>query len=142
MQQRGYRKLIIFFANLQKSAAGDVDVFCGHVGRCEHDKSFYYGMQMVCRFFSYHKLISLKPSHCIILGFEPSAKNSVAATKTAYGASFFSPVLSHTYALKYKDNSYIINIKGIIKALKSCSKSPFPVRFMGFPSYKIGRAHV
>ncbi len=99
------------------------------------DKSFYYGMQMVCRFFSYHKLLSLKPSHCIILGFEPNAKNSVAAAKTAYGASFFSPVLSHTYALRYKDGSYTVNIEGIIKALKKCSKSPFPVRFMGFPSY-------
>lgn len=97
--------------------------------------SLFYGMQMVFRFFSYHGVISLKPAHCIILGFEPSSQNTVAAAKTAYGASFFSPALNRTYALKHKNNSYTLNIEGIVKALRKCSHSVFPVRFIGFPSY-------
>ena len=99
------------------------------------DKSFYYGMQMVYRFFSYNKLISPKPCHYIILGFEPSKENKVAAVKTAYGASMLSPALSRTYALKFDGTSYKINLEGIVHTLKQHADSPFPFRFLGFPSY-------
>ena len=100
------------------------------------DKStLFYGIIMMLRFFSYHKVISLLPVNYIVLGYEPSTHTDMGAIKTAYGTTKFAPALHREYALKATDTGYEINIDGIKKALKRYAKMPFPVRFVGFPAY-------
>lgn len=98
-------------------------------------QSLYYGIMMMLRFFSYHRVISLMPTNYIVLGYEPSSHTNMGAIKTAYGTTKFAPALHREYALKDTGNDYEINIDGIKKALLRYSKQPFPVRFVGFPSY-------
>ena len=98
-------------------------------------QSLYYGIIMMLRFFSYHKVISLKPTNYIVLGYEPSSHIDIGAAKTAYGTTKFAPALHREYALKDTGSSYEINIDGIKKAILCYAKQPFPVRFVGFPSY-------
>ena len=85
-----------------------------------------------------HKLFSLKPCHYIILGYEPRGLLSrkieeKAVAKTAYAFTFFTPVLSRTYALRYINGEYELNLDGIKRALIRYSKGRMPVRLMGFP---------
>lgn len=85
-----------------------------------------------------HKLLSLKPSHYIILGYEPRGLLSKkveekAVSKTAYAFTFFAPALSRTYALRYEKDKYVLNLEGIKQALIKYSKGKTPVRLMGFP---------
>lgn len=98
-------------------------------------QSLYYGIVMMMRFFSYHKVISPIPTNYIVLGYEPSSHTNMGAIKTAYGTTKFAPALHREYALKDTGSDYTINIDGIKKALMRYSKQPFPVRFVGFPSY-------
>ena len=98
-------------------------------------QSLYYGIVMMLRFFSYHKVISPIPTNYIVLGYEPSRHTSMGAIKTAYGTTKFAPALHREYALKDTGSGYEINIDGIKKALLRYAKQPFPVRFVGFPSY-------
>lgn len=93
------------------------------------------GLNMVIKTAKFRKLLSLKPSHYIILGYKPHKQNQTAATKTAFGATFFTPALSRTYALKFVDNSYQPDLDSVTKAVQRYSKSIFPTRFVGFPSY-------
>jgi len=97
--------------------------------------SLLYGIIMMLRFFSYHKVLSLIPVNYIVLGYEPSSHNNIGAIKTAYGTTKFAPALHREYALKDTGAGYEINIDGIKKALKRYSRMPFPVRFVGFPAY-------
>ena len=97
--------------------------------------SLYYGIRMMLRFFSFHKVISFLPTNYIVLSYEPSERMNIGATKTAYGTTKFAPALHREYALKDLGDRYEINIEGIRKALVRYSKMPFPVRFVGFPSY-------
>jgi phenylacetate-coenzyme A ligase PaaK-like adenylate-forming protein len=98
-------------------------------------KSLMYGIAMMFRYFSYHKLISLIPTNYIILGYEPSKHTQMGAVKTAYGTTKFAPALHREYALKDNGTSYDLNIEGLKNALIKYSKQSFPVRFVGFPSY-------
>ncbi len=97
--------------------------------------SLFYGIVMMLRFFSYHKVISLIPVNYIVLGYEPSSHTSMGAIKTAYGTTKFAPALHREYALKDTGTGYEINIDGIKKALRRYARMPFPVRFVGFPAY-------
>lgn len=97
-------------------------------------KTLFYGIAMVIRFFSYHKLISAMPTNYIMLGYEPGKHSRMGAVKTAYGASKFAPAINREYALKGTGQSYELNIEGMIKALQRYEKQGFPVRFVGFPS--------
>lgn len=94
-----------------------------------------YGANMVIQMAKYRHLWSLRPVNYIILGYQPHKSNQTAVTKTALGATFFAPALHRTFALQYKNGKYEVDLEKIIKTLQKYAKTPFPVRFMGFPSY-------
>ena len=98
-------------------------------------KTFFYGVLMMIRFFSYHKVLSLLPTNYIVLGYEPSKHTQMGAVKTAYGTTKFAPALHREYALKDTGTGYELNIDGVKKALLRYAKCGLPVRFVGFPSY-------
>lgn len=93
------------------------------------------GLRMVLKIGRWRKLFSLCPAHYIVLGYKPHKGNRTAVTKTAYGATLFTPALSRTFALKMKNGSYEPDLDGVVAAIEKHSKGRFPVRFMGFPSY-------
>ncbi|HAS74465.1 MAG TPA: acyl-protein synthetase [Clostridiales bacterium UBA8960] len=98
-------------------------------------ESYRTGLIMAYRFFSYHKLISGMPTNYIVLGYEPSKHNEAGAIKTAFGVTKFAPAISRVYVMKDTGTDYTLNIGGVEKALKRFAAMPFPVRFVGFPSY-------
>ncbi len=93
------------------------------------------GLDMVITVAKRWKLLSPVPCNYIILGYRPHRSNKTAVAKTAYGYTLFAPALSRTFALKYKDGKYSPDLDGIIDAIVRHSKSRFPLRFIGFPSY-------
>lgn len=93
------------------------------------------GLRMVLKVSRLRKLFSLRPCHYIVLGYRRHKGNRTAVTKTAFGATLFAPALSRTYALKYEDGKYRVDLDGVIDSIVKHSKSRFPLRFMGFPSY-------
>ena len=97
--------------------------------------SLVYGIMMMIRFFAFHRIISPIPVNYIVLGYQPSGLTDMGAVKTAYGTTKFAPALSREYALRASPSGYEVNIEGVRKALLRFAKSPFPVRFVGFPAY-------
>lgn len=93
------------------------------------------GFLMVWRIGNWRKLFSFKPVNYIVLGYQPHKDNQTAAAKTAFGATLFAPAISRTYALKYEKDGYAPDLEGVIDALERHSRSKFPVRLIGFPSY-------
>lgn len=98
-------------------------------------KGLYYGAYMVLRTASYHKLLSVKPTNYILLGYKPNKNNHTIISKTALGATFFAPAIRRCYALKPLPTGYQLDLTGLKKALISYSRQPFPVRLIGFPAY-------
>ncbi len=103
-------------------------------------KSLWKGLGMVVTVGRAHKLLSLRPCHYIILGYEPKSVlwggkkiEEKAVAKTAYGFTYFAPALSRTYALKNVKGEYKLNLEEIRSKLMSFSKKKTPVRIMGFP---------
>ena len=90
---------------------------------------------MALRMGHLHHLFSPVPVHYVMLGYKPHRGNRTAVTKTAMGTTFMAPALSRTFALKYGPKGYAPDLEGIIRALEKHSRSPFPVRMVGFPSY-------
>lgn len=97
--------------------------------------SLLIGFGALRRIFRFHRVTSMIPTNYIVLGYEPAKHNRAGAVKTAYLTTKFAPALRREYALKDNGAGYDINIDGIRKALLGYAKSPFPVRFVGFPSY-------
>lgn len=95
----------------------------------------FNGLNMLLKIFKWRGITTLRPSHYIILGYRPHKGNNTAVTKTALGYTFFSPALSRTFALKFKDGRYSPDLEGIISAIKKYERSRFGVRLIGFPSY-------
>lgn len=93
------------------------------------------GLRMVLRVGRWRNLFSICPAHYIVLGYKPHKGNETAVTKTAYGATLFTPALSRTFALRMKEGGYEPDLDGVIAAIVKHSRGCFPVRFMGFPSY-------
>ncbi len=93
------------------------------------------GLSMVITVAKRWKLLSPVPCNYIVLGYRPHKSNKTAIAKTAYGYTLFAPALSRTFALKYNEGKYSPDLDGIIEAIVKHSKSPFPLRFIGFPSY-------
>lgn len=93
------------------------------------------GLRMVLKVGRWRKLFSFCPAHYIVLGYKPHRGNQTAVTKTAYGATLFTPALSRTFALKVKNGKYEPDLDGVIAAIQKHGRGRFPVRFMGFPSY-------
>lgn len=103
-------------------------------------QTMWSALGMVLSIGRKHHLWSLKPCHYVVLGYEhrgflwgsPKIEEKAVA-KTAYGFTFFAPALSRTYALKYKDGDYVLNLEDIRNKLLKYSKGKTPVRIMGFP---------
>lgn len=97
--------------------------------------SLYLALRMAIKICSYYKLLSLRPTNYIVLGYQYSRHNQKAVSKTAFVTTLMTPAVHREYALKYTKDGYIINFEGIKKALLRYAKQPFPVRFIGFPYY-------
>ncbi|MBO4675970.1 MAG: acyl-protein synthetase [Oscillospiraceae bacterium] len=96
-------------------------------------RSLWLGLLMVIRVGRQRKLWSLKPANYVVFGYPPG---NTGASKTAYGFTWFAPALRRTYALERTgDGGYALSWDKVIRELKRCSRSPFPLRTMGFPAY-------
>ena len=93
------------------------------------------GLRMVLRVCRQRHLISPIPCHYVVFGYQPTRKNRTGASKTAFGVTLFTPALSRTYALRWQDGAYVLDLKAVQAAIVKHSRSRFPLRFMGFPSY-------
>ncbi|MGM9647262.1 MAG: acyl-CoA reductase [Eubacteriales bacterium] len=93
------------------------------------------GLRMVLKIGRRRKLFSPIPTHYVVFGYKPHKGNQTAVTKTALGATLFAPAIRRKYALIWKDGGYVPDLDGIIEAVLKYSKSRFPTRLMGFPSY-------
>ncbi len=96
-------------------------------------KSLWAGLGMVLTVGRKHRLLSPVPCHYIVLGYEFNKHASMAVAKTAYGYTWFTPALSRTYALKYENGSYTLQLEHIKQQLIRLSRQKFPVRIIGFP---------
>ncbi len=97
--------------------------------------SCFRGLGMVLGTVLTNRLLSIRPTNYVVLGYQPSKRNKIGAVKTAYAVTFTAPALHREYALKDKGTEYILNIGGIKNALLRYEKQGLPVRFMGFPAY-------
>lgn len=95
----------------------------------------YCGLKMVLRIGRWRGLFSPRPAHYILMGYQPHRGNQTAVTKTAFGATLFTPALSRSYVLRYGNGGYAVDMDGVIGAIRRHSGSRFPMRLMGFPSY-------
>ena len=93
------------------------------------------GAHMVLRVINRRRLFSAVPCNYVVFGYKPHKSNHTAVTKTAFGATLFTPSLHRTYALHYKDGKYSADLDAVAMAIQKYAKSRFPLRFMGFPSY-------
>ncbi len=93
------------------------------------------GLSMVLKVFSYHKLLSLRRTNYIILGYEPDKSNQSAMAKALKGIMLLAPKKKAEYALTVKNGGYEINAEGITKSLLAFAKQNCPVRIIGFPAY-------
>lgn len=99
-------------------------------------QSLLYGIGALTRLFSYLGLPGALPVHYVVLSYPPGEGMTLGASQTANGAMRFAPALSKTYALKrLGPGSYAPDIEGVRAALLRHEKSPFAVRFIGFPAY-------
>ena len=97
--------------------------------------SLRHGAAMVWRMTRYHQLLSPVPCHYLILGYEPHKSNQTAFAKTGYGFTYFAPAASRTYALRYRNGSYQLDLEGLLRRLKAAAGGPVPIRTIGFPAY-------
>jgi phenylacetate-coenzyme A ligase PaaK-like adenylate-forming protein len=108
----------------------------GRVSRMGLDwTSAWRGLGMVLGTFLTHRLVSLRPTNHVVLGYEPAKRNRIGAVKTAYAMTYAALPIHRVYALKDIGKDYVLNLDGIRKALLRYEKQGLPVRFMGFPAY-------
>jgi len=93
------------------------------------------GLFMVLKVFRFHKMISLRRTNYIILGYQPDKSNQTAMAKALKAITFFAPAKNAAYALLFKDGEYEINTEGIVNAIIKFGKQNRPVRIVGFPAY-------
>ena len=93
------------------------------------------GLKMVLRICRLRKLLSWRPCHYVVLGYQPRHKNRTGVSRTAFGVTLFTPALSRTYALRWKNGDYVLDLEGVQNAIVKHAGSRFPLRFMGFPAY-------
>lgn len=98
-------------------------------------KGLLLGLDMVMRVFGRMGILSPVPVNYIIMGYRPHKSNRTAVSKTAFGFTLCAPAIRRTYALKIEDGKYLPDLDGVITAIQKYSRSPFPARFIGFPSY-------
>ena len=108
----------------------------GHFSRIGFEAGgLWNGARMVMRVISRRRLFSAVPCNYVVFGYKPHRGNHTAVTKTAFGATLFTPSLQRTYALRYRDGKYSADLDAVAEAIQKYAASRFPLRFMGFPSY-------
>ena len=93
------------------------------------------GLKMVLHICKLRRLLSWKPCHYVVFGYQPRLRNRTGVSRTAFGVTLFTPALSRTYALRWKNGEYILDLEAVQNAIVRHSRSRFPLRFMGFPAY-------
>ena len=115
------------------------------------------GLKMVLHICRLRHLLSWKPCHYVVFGYQPKLRNRTGVSKTAFGVTLFTPALSRTYALRWRKTdhkaqasasgvqpmtapttdkgSYVLDLEAVQNAIVKHSRSRFPLRFMGFPAY-------
>ena len=112
------------------SGTGGVKSFVGFNWRC-----MWNALKMVTTVARYHKLWSARLTRYVVFGYRPRRDNSLGASKSAWGFTFFAPAASRVYALDYKNGKYQLDLDNIKNKLIKYSKGRLPVRTMGFPAY-------
>ncbi|WP_313164207.1 acyl-protein synthetase [Sedimentibacter sp.] len=97
--------------------------------------SSWRGLGMILGTFFTHRLLSMRPTNYVVLGYQPAKRNKMGAVKTAYAITYTAPAVHREYALKDTGTDYVLNMEGIKNALIKYEKMGLPVRFMGFPAY-------
>lgn len=92
-------------------------------------------VNMVLKVVRRRKLLSLKPVNYIMMGYQPHKSNQTAVTKNARWTTLLAPPMSRSYAIKWTEEGYKVDLEGMFDAIVEKSHSLLPVRFMGFPSY-------
>lgn len=90
---------------------------------------------MVLRLGFYHKLVSLKPTRYVILGYKPGKQDKMGVARTMFGLTHFAPPVGRFYALRWQGDGYVPDLDGAVKKLACWARSPLPVRIVAFPSY-------
>jgi hypothetical protein len=93
------------------------------------------GFFMALGVFRFHKLISLRRTNYIILGYQPDKSNQTAMAKALRGITLTAPAREVEYALKMVEGEYRINAEGLVNAILRFGKQGRPVRIIGFPAY-------
>ena len=60
------------------------------------------GLLMVLHICKLRRLISPRPCHYVVFGYQPRLGNRTGVSKTAFGVTLFTPALSRTYALRWR----------------------------------------
>lgn len=98
-------------------------------------ESVWFGFLLALGIGRCHGIFSPVPAHYLMLGYEPCRENRTIIVKTQRISSFFAPPAGRTYALRWKNGAYHLDIAGLLRALSLYSRSALPVRIIGFPSY-------
>ena len=93
------------------------------------------GLLMVLHICKLRRLLSWSPCHYVVFGYQPKHRNRTGVSRTAFGVTLFTPALSRTYALRWKNGDYVLDLEAVQAAIVKHSRSRFPLRFMGFPAY-------
>jgi phenylacetate-coenzyme A ligase PaaK-like adenylate-forming protein len=93
------------------------------------------GLFMVLKVFRFHKLLSIRRTNYIILGYQPDKSNQTAMAKALKAITLLAPAKKVEYALIFKNGEYQINTEGLINAIVNYGKQNCPVRIIGFPAY-------
>ncbi|MBR3076852.1 MAG: acyl-protein synthetase [Oscillospiraceae bacterium] len=63
------------------------------------------GLKMVLHICRLRKLLSWRPCHYVVFGYQPRLRNRTGVSRTAFGVTLFTPALSRTYALRWRKNA-------------------------------------
>lgn len=91
--------------------------------------------QMAIRLGHIHGLFSMKPTHYLLLGYQPTRKNKTVISKTAFLSTLYAFGISRTYALFLVNGEYKLDLDRLIHRLEKYRRGVWPVRVIGFPSY-------
>lgn len=84
------------------------------------------GLKMVVRIGARRGVFSPIPCRYIVMGYQPHKSNRTAVTKTAFGATLFTPCVSRKYILKFKDGNIPQTLTELSRLSKNTPKNAFP----------------
>lgn len=127
MLSKPYHKLILKTTSSGSSGKKTLSGFDVGSGLC--------GLRMLLKVFRFHRLLSLKRTNYIVLGYQPDRSNQTAMAKALKGVTLLAPARNTVYALLVKDGEYTVNTEGLIRAVKQFAEQKYPIRIIGFPAY-------